>query len=162
MVWERQDLLLQGLPVLEVDPEREPHVLSSYPKPISNWEGIPNNIDEAIQYTNGYTYFFKNGFYYRFNDRSFQVDTADPPFPRPVGYWWFGCTSQERAGSPMELQQDQPRADVSLRGMAEGGDEHLDSEGASRRASFSRGESIVGRLSSFWLLVVLLVIISNH
>ena len=21
----------------------------------------------------------------------FQVDDADPPFPRPAGYWWFGC-----------------------------------------------------------------------
>ena len=21
-----------------------------------------------------------------------QVDKADPPFPRPAGYWWFGCT----------------------------------------------------------------------
>lgn len=20
-----------------------------------------------------------------------QVDTADPPFPRPTGFWWFGC-----------------------------------------------------------------------
>lgn len=20
-----------------------------------------------------------------------QVDTADPPFPRPVGSWWYGC-----------------------------------------------------------------------
>jgi len=20
------------------------------------------------------------------------VDKADPPYPRPAGYWWFGCT----------------------------------------------------------------------
>lgn len=31
----------------------------SYPKPISNWEGLPNSIDDALQYSNGYTYFFK-------------------------------------------------------------------------------------------------------
>ena len=29
----------------------------------------------------------------------FQVDTADPPFPRSAGYWWFGCTSDTNAGN---------------------------------------------------------------
>ena len=28
-------------------------------RPISNWEGIPDDIDDALQYSNGYTYFFK-------------------------------------------------------------------------------------------------------
>lgn len=32
---------------------------ATYPKLISNWEGVPNNIDAALQYTNGFTYFFK-------------------------------------------------------------------------------------------------------
>ena len=50
-----------------------------YPKPISNWEGIPNNIDDALQYSNGYTYFFKEGKYWRFNDKKFQV--------MPASYW---------------------------------------------------------------------------
>ena len=45
----------------------------TYPKPISNWEGIPNNIDDALKYTNGYTYFFKDGKYWRFDDRAFKV-----------------------------------------------------------------------------------------
>ena len=45
----------------------------SYPKPISNWEGIPNNIDDALRYSNGYTYFFKDGQYWRFDDASFKV-----------------------------------------------------------------------------------------
>lgn len=55
------------------DPTQKPPVKSTYPKPISNWEGIPDNIDDALQYTNGYTYFFKNGQYWRFNDRTFSV-----------------------------------------------------------------------------------------
>ena len=25
----------------------------------------------------------------------FQIDNADPPFPRPAGYWWFGCSQNE-------------------------------------------------------------------
>ena len=98
------------------DPEKRPPVKKDYPRPISNWEGVPNFIDDAIQYTNGYTYFFKKGLYYRFDDRSFRVDTsASPPFPRPAGYWWFGCTSQPREGRPEELRNpplDDP-ADVS-------------------------------------------------
>ena len=45
----------------------------SYPKPISNWDGIPNNIDDALRYSNGYTYFFKDGRYWRFDDTKFKV-----------------------------------------------------------------------------------------
>eukprot|EP00091_Calanus_sinicus_P007250 TRINITY_DN18211_c0_g1_i1.p1 TRINITY_DN18211_c0_g1~~TRINITY_DN18211_c0_g1_i1.p1 ORF type:complete len:117 (-),score=15.26 TRINITY_DN18211_c0_g1_i1:303-653(-) len=78
------------------DPDQRPPVKSSYPRPISNWEGIPNYIDDALQYNNGYTYFFKKGEYYRFDDRSFKVDDGDPPFPRPAGYWWFGCERQSQ------------------------------------------------------------------
>jgi len=25
-----------------------------------------------------------------------QVDTADPPFPRNAGYWWFGCRAENK------------------------------------------------------------------
>jgi len=73
------------------DPDSRPAVKPSYPRPISNWEGVPNDIDDALQYSNGYTYFFKSGLYYRFDDRNFKVDDGDPSFPRPAGYWWFGC-----------------------------------------------------------------------
>jgi len=75
------------------NPEERPPVRDSYPKPISNWEGIPDNIDDALKYTNGYTYFFKDGEYWRFDDRSFKVDKANPSFPRKAGVWWFGCSS---------------------------------------------------------------------
>ncbi|KAF2354216.1 Hemopexin-like repeat protein [Trinorchestia longiramus] len=73
------------------EPTQRPPVGERYPKAVSNWEGIPAGIDDALQYSNGFTYFFKDGMYWRFNDRSFRIDTADPPFPRPAGYWWFGC-----------------------------------------------------------------------
>ena len=55
------------------DPQQKPPIKSTYPKDISNWEGLPNNLDAAFQFTNGYSYFFKNGQYWRFNDRSFKV-----------------------------------------------------------------------------------------
>jgi len=79
------------------DPEQRPPVKSSYPRPISNWEGIPNDVDDALQYTNGYTYFFKGGSYWRFDDRAFRVDDGDPPFPRQAGYWWFGCETASKS-----------------------------------------------------------------
>ena len=24
-----------------------------------------------------------------------KIDQADPPFPRPAGFWWFGCSQNE-------------------------------------------------------------------
>lgn len=63
----------KGSKFYRFDPLKRPPVKSTYPKSISNWEGLPNNIDAALQYTNGYTYFFKGDKYYRFNDRTFSV-----------------------------------------------------------------------------------------
>ncbi|KAJ8942861.1 hypothetical protein NQ314_009924 [Rhamnusium bicolor] len=73
------------------DPSQRPPVKGTYPKPISNWDGVPDNLNAAFQWTNGYTYFYKDNAYYRFNDRAFAVDVTNPPFPRSTAYWWFGC-----------------------------------------------------------------------
>ena len=85
----------KGSQYWKFDPDQRPPVKSTYPRPISNWEGIPDNIDDATQYTNGYSYFFKNGLYYRFDDTTFRVSDGDPSFPRPVGFWWFGCPASQ-------------------------------------------------------------------
>lgn len=77
------------------DPSQKPPVKNTYPKLISNWEGLPDNLDASIVYR-GYTYFFKGDAYYRFNDRTFSVDIADPAFPRSTAYWWFGCRSANK------------------------------------------------------------------
>ena len=70
---------------------RKPHVRSDkYPKSISEW-GLPSNIDGAFKWDNGRSYFFKDGQYWRFNDRRFAIDRSSRPFPRPTGPWWFGC-----------------------------------------------------------------------
>ena len=55
------------------DPDQSPPVRSSYPRPISNWNGLPDNLDAALLYRNGFSYFFKGNDYWRFNDRAFAV-----------------------------------------------------------------------------------------
>ena len=51
---------------------------------------------------------------------AFKVDDGDPPFPRPAGYWWFGCETssqqlrQNDTRTVVNIQSDQ-RSDVPLR-----------------------------------------------
>jgi matrix metalloproteinase-14 (membrane-inserted) len=93
MVWSGNGKIYfyKGAKFWRFDPSQRPPVKSTYPKPISNWDGVPNNLDAAFKWTNGYTYFYKGDGYYRFNDRAFAVDKANPAFPRSTAYWWFGC-----------------------------------------------------------------------
>lgn len=85
----------KGSKYWKFDPDREPPVESSYPRPVSNWKNIPNNLDAATQYSNGKSYFFKGDKYYRFDDVNLELDTsAIPPFPRETGFWWFGCDAK--------------------------------------------------------------------
>ena len=94
------------------DPDSSPSVDPSYPRPISNWVGIPNNLDSALQYKNGKSYFFKNGRYYRFDDKVFTLDmNADPSFPRETGFWWFGCPANSVR---LTKQEDVGWADVLM------------------------------------------------
>ena len=94
MVWAVNDKIyfFKGSEYWKFDPDKKPPVDKSYPRPVSNWEGIPNRLDAALQYKNGKTYFFKDGQYYRFDDKNFKLDQeANPGFPREAGFWWFGC-----------------------------------------------------------------------
>jgi hypothetical protein len=47
-----------------------PHSISEY------WTGIPNDIDDAVQWSNGKSYFFKDGNYLRYDDEADTVRTA--------------------------------------------------------------------------------------
>ncbi|XP_053966237.1 matrix metalloproteinase-14 isoform X2 [Anastrepha ludens] len=117
MVWGGNGKIYfyKGSKFWRFDPLKRPPVKSSYPKPISNWEGLPNNIDAALQYTNGYTYFFKGDKYYRFNDRTFSIDAANPPFPRPSAHWWFGCKNvpSSTGNDDHQAHDESPEADAS-------------------------------------------------
>lgn len=88
--------LILGSKFWRFDPSQRPPVKSTYPKLLSNWQGLPDNIDAAFQYTNGYTYFYKDNAYYRFNDRLFAVDPVNPAFPRSTAFWWYGCKNMPK------------------------------------------------------------------
>ncbi|GBP21371.1 Matrix metalloproteinase-14 [Eumeta japonica] len=94
--WRYNGQRVDGNYPKDISEAQRPPVKATYPKSLSNWEGIPDNIDAALQYTNGYTYFFKGGSYWRFNDRTFSVDTDNPAFPRSTAFWWLGCSSAPR------------------------------------------------------------------
>ncbi|XP_055380264.1 matrix metalloproteinase-2 isoform X2 [Condylostylus longicornis] len=122
MVWGGNGKIYfyKGSKFWRFDPIKRPPVKATYPKPISNWEGLPNNIDASVQYTNGYTYFFKGDKYYRFNDRTFSVDQADPPFPRPSGYWWFGCKNVPSSFNSLAAENEGHRPHDELNGKSAG------------------------------------------
>ena len=114
-----------------------------YPRGMELW-GLPSNLDAALQWDNGKTYFFKKGRYWRFNDLRFDVDNGNPRFPRRTGEWWFGCprVSAIESGSDIVAVLGSGGADAEIQGnslddsgagqdeydyyAATGGDEDLD------------------------------------
>ncbi|XP_035661831.1 matrix metalloproteinase-28-like [Branchiostoma floridae] len=67
-----------------------------YPKLIRKFfPGLPNNIDAAFQWKNRHTFFFKQGYYWRYDD---EIGSIAKCYPRPVALYWSGCggTSWER------------------------------------------------------------------
>ena len=93
-VWTVNNMIyfFKGSEYWKFDPDISPPVISFYPRPVSTWSGVPGHLDSAIQYSNNKTFFFKSGKYYRFDNTALAVDTsADPPYPRDSGVWWFGC-----------------------------------------------------------------------
>ena len=50
------------------------------------------------------------------------MDDGDPPFPRPAGYWWFGCEEQSQ---PLREEPSQLGIDVSSEILDAGEDEMI-------------------------------------
>ncbi|XP_058837525.1 matrix metalloproteinase-19 isoform X1 [Topomyia yanbarensis] len=161
MVWGGNGKIYfyKGSKFWRFDPLKRPPVKSTYPKPISNWEGLPNNIDAALQYTNGYTYFFKDDKYYRFNDRTFAIDESDPPFPRPVAHWWYGCKNSPSTFNTLGNIKAVKKEDVEHDNVAD--DLILDAAGADERPAgddYNSGKgSSSARISTSIIIILTLL-----
>lgn len=86
-------------------------IVPGYPKLIKqHWQGVPNNIDAALQTPEGETYFFKGQNYYRFSHFNFKVY---PGYPKPIGPHWLGCTDEE--SGIVSVSKDDKSAALGLR-----------------------------------------------
>jgi len=101
-------------------------VHSGYPRELSVWwtysdathQRAIDHVDAALQYSNGKTYFFVDGNYYRFNDNSFKIDDT---YPRPINEWWYGCRqSGNIQGHSGDLVEDIVPEEMGGEGEGEG------------------------------------------
>ncbi|KAI4876630.1 hypothetical protein NFI96_020567, partial [Prochilodus magdalenae] len=88
---------------------------SDYPKPITMWQGVPDNVKGAIMSDDGvrpfslifrsiaHTLFYKANKYWKFNNQQTKVEAG---FPKSVLTDWMGCEGEEpkkRAGTDGEV-----------------------------------------------------------
>ncbi|XP_007258102.2 matrix metalloproteinase-14b [Astyanax mexicanus] len=64
-----------------------------YPKPISKWQGVPDNIKASfISRDQSYTYFYKANKYWKFNNQLLRVE---PGYPKSALRDWVGCPDED-------------------------------------------------------------------
>ncbi|CAL8322276.1 unnamed protein product [Lota lota] len=81
-----------------------------YPKDATLWKALPPNLDDAMRWSDGSSYFFKGKEYWRVLASDMEVEAG---FPRLIAKDWLHCT---------EMQSDSPNADGKS---AEDGGRHL-------------------------------------
>ncbi|XP_033611474.1 matrix metalloproteinase-17 isoform X2 [Cryptotermes secundus] len=59
-----------------------------YPHNISRWRGVPSDLDAAMTWTDGFTYFFKGRLFWRFDNILIKTDDH---YPLPAPQHWIGC-----------------------------------------------------------------------
>uniref|UniRef100_A0A8C1S4D0 Matrix metallopeptidase 14b (membrane-inserted) n=1 Tax=Cyprinus carpio TaxID=7962 RepID=A0A8C1S4D0_CYPCA len=66
---------------------------SGYPKPMSKWQGVPDNIKAAFMSRDqSYTYFYKANKYWKFNNQLLRVE---PGYPKSALRDWMGCPNED-------------------------------------------------------------------
>ncbi|XP_052458325.1 matrix metalloproteinase-14-like [Carassius gibelio] len=84
--------------------EKSRSVDPDYPKPISLWQGVPDNIKGAFMREDGaHVYFYKNNKYWKLNNQQLKVE---PGYPKSVLTDWMGCEEEEpkrRTGTDEEV-----------------------------------------------------------
>ncbi|KAI2662793.1 Matrix metalloproteinase-14 [Labeo rohita] len=73
--------------------EKSRSVDPDYPKPISVWQGVPDNIKGAFMSEDGaHAYFYKANKYWKFSNQQLKVE---PGYPKSVLTDWMGCEGEE-------------------------------------------------------------------
>lgn len=86
-----------------VDPE--------YPKPISVWQGVPDNIKAAFMSRDQtHTYFYKANKYWKFSNQNMRVE---PGYPKSALRDWVGCPNDEPKTDGGRRDKDREEKDKS-------------------------------------------------
>ena len=64
------------------------HVELDYPRDIQMWKGIPYNLDAVFQWHNRKTYFFKEKYFWEFDDKRMESAKNSPEL---IGEVWLQC-----------------------------------------------------------------------
>ncbi|XP_023140303.2 matrix metalloproteinase-14b [Amphiprion ocellaris] len=73
--------------------EESQSVDDGYPKSVSMWQGVPDNIKAVFMSKDqAYTYFYKANKYWKFNN---QVMRVEPGYPKSALRDWMGCPNED-------------------------------------------------------------------
>ena len=72
------------------------HIELDYPRDLAMWKGVPHNVDAVFQTRDKKTYFFKDKFFWQFNDKKMEVTRSSP---MQVGEYWLHCSKKSTTHS---------------------------------------------------------------
>ena len=67
------------------------HIELDYLRDLAMWKGVPYNMDAVFQARDKNTYFFKDKYFWQFNDKKMEVTGSSP---MQVGEFWLHCQKE--------------------------------------------------------------------
>ena len=67
------------------------HIELDYPRDIAMWRGVPYSVDAVFQARDKKTFFFKDKYFWEFNDKKMEVTESSPMY---VGEHWLHCPKE--------------------------------------------------------------------
>ncbi|KAG7480640.1 hypothetical protein MATL_G00058430 [Megalops atlanticus] len=78
-----------------------------YPKDSVLWKGVPPQLDDAMRWSDGSSYFFKGKEYWRVLGSDMEVEAG---YPRPIGKDWLLCTDMQSDSPALEANGTETRS----------------------------------------------------